>query len=237
MGIIENRFFMKCINLTIAFCLSIFTTVFAQSPLVVMSSSKEYKNRVKESSDHQMLELKYAIPQMVYDLRYATPLNFMHRRMYPKNTNSTFLRKPAALALLKVQHQLNKMRLGIKVFDAYRPYSVSEKFWELLPDDRFVANPIKGSNHNRGTAVDLTIIHLSNGQELDMGTDFDHFSDSAFHSFKNLPEPVLQNRKLLRSLMEQYGFKALETEWWHYTFVSSISFEVLNLSFKQLLRR
>lgn len=84
---------MKCINLTIAFCLSIFTTVFAQSPLVVMSSSKEYKNRVKESSDHQMLELKYAIPQMVYDLRYATPLNFMHRRMYPKNTNSTFFKK------------------------------------------------------------------------------------------------------------------------------------------------
>ncbi|HRF25637.1 MAG TPA: M15 family metallopeptidase, partial [Chitinophagaceae bacterium] len=104
-------------------------------------------------------------------------------------------------------------------------------------DERYVANPANGSGHNRGTSLDLTIIYLENGQELNMGTGFDNFTDTAHHSFTNLPESILQNRMLLKSLMEQNGFKALETEWWHYSLPNSKQYELLNLSFKKLSRK
>ena len=106
--------------------------------------------------------------------------------------------------------------------------------WELVKDERYTANPAKGSGHNRGIAADLTIIDLKTGKELDMGTGFDNFTDSAHHVFKNLPEQVLNNRHLLKSTMEKYGFKAFDTEWWHYFWVDGKEYEVMNLTFKQL---
>src|SRR5437867_1601617 len=83
--------------------------------------------------------------------------------------------------------ELNEKGLGLKIFDAYRPYSVTVKFWELIKDERYVANPSKGSGHNRGIAVDLTIIHLKTNEELNMGTGFDNFTDTAHQAFVNLP--------------------------------------------------
>ncbi len=198
---------------------------------------KEYKRQVKADSSKKMVELKSVIPGIFYDLRYATTNNFMRRLMYPAKTRFTFLRIGAVDALKHVQIKLNEMGLGLKIFDAYRPYDVTEKFWELVHDERYVANPANGSGHNRGTSVDLTIIYLENGQELNMGTDFDNFTDTAHHSFTNLPESILQNRMLLKSLMEQNGFKALETEWWHYSLPNSKQYELLNLSFKKLSRK
>jgi D-alanyl-D-alanine dipeptidase len=188
---------------------------------------KEYKRQVKADSSKKMVELKLVIPGIVYDLRYATTNNFMRRLMYPAKTRFTFLRVDAVKALKQVQLKLNEMGLGLKIFDAYRPYAVTEKFWELVHDERYVANPANGSGHNRGTSLDLTI----------MGTDFDNFTDTAHHSFTNLPESILQNRMLLKSLMEQNGFKALETEWWHYSLPNSKQYELLNLSFKKLSRK
>lgn len=158
----------------------------------------------------------------------------MKRLMYPANTQVTFLRLPAVRALQKVQAELNSKGLGMKIFDAYRPYSVTEKFWKLVHDERYVANPANGSGHNRGASVDLTIINLQTGKELDMGTGFDNFTDTAHHSFTALSESVLQNRLLLKSTMEKYGFNALETEWWHYSLPQSKRFELLNISFKKL---
>jgi zinc D-Ala-D-Ala dipeptidase len=174
------------------------------------------------------------IPGLRYDLRYASTKNFMGRLMYPEKTNITFLRYPAALALQKVQEDLRKQGLGLKIFDAYRPYSVTVKFWELVRDERYVANPAKGSGHNRGAAVDLTIVDIKTGNELDMGTGFDNFTDTAHHVFTGLPEQVLQNRRLLRSMMEKHGFKALETEWWHYSLPDATRFELLDIDFKKL---
>lgn len=193
---------------------------------------KEYRKQVKADSNKKMVELKSAIPGMVYDLRYATSNNFMHRLMYPSKTRFTFLRLVAVKALQNAQSKLHEMGLGLKVFDAYRPYAVTEKFWELVHDERYVANPARGSGHNRGTSVDLTIFNLNSGLELDMGTGFDNFTDTAHHSFTDLPESVLQNRLLLKSTMEQNGFKALETEWWHYSLPQSSQYELLNLGFK-----
>lgn len=157
----------------------------------------------------------------------------MHRQMYPRNTTTTFMREPAAEALAAIQKELNREGLGLKIFDAYRPFKVSEKFWELVKDERYVANPAKGSNHNRGTAVDLTLIDLKTGRELPMGTGFDNFTDTAHHSFTALPPQVLRNREQLKSIMQQHGFKSLDSEWWHYTYTTG-TFDVLDLSFKQL---
>ena len=193
-----------------------------------------YKKTVKNDPSKQMIGLKSLMPNIVYDLRYASTNNFMQRQMYPENTSITFLRRPAANALQKIQQELNEKGLGLKIFDAYRPYSVTVKFWELVHDERYVANPAKGSGHNRGIAVDLTIINLKTGDELNMGTGFDNFTDTAHQTFTDLPEEVLQNRYLLRATMEKYGFVAFETEWWHYYLKDEEKFEVLDIDFKKL---
>jgi len=200
----------------------------------VTDKADVYRALVKKDPSKRMMELKNFIPGIVYDLRYATTNNFMHRLMYPENTTITFMRLPAAEALQKVQNELNENGLGLKIFDAYRPYSVTVKFWELVHDERYVANPSKGSGHNRGIAVDLTIINLKTGRELDMGTGFDNFTDTAHQTFTNLPEEILQNRGLLRSTMEKYGFKALDTEWWHFFLNNGTTFEILDIDFKKL---
>jgi len=199
----------------------------------ILRSCADYRASVRKNEDNRLVELKNLAPGLVYDLRYATTNNFMHRLMYPRNTHTTFMRKPAATALAAVQKELSQEGLGLKIFDAYRPFAVSEKFWELVKDERYVANPAKGSNHNRGTAVDLTLIDLKTKQELPMGTGFDNFTDSAHHTFSDLPQQVLRNRTRLKSIMMQYGFSPLNSEWWHYTYTKG-TFDVMDLSFRQL---
>lgn len=194
----------------------------------------DYRKQVKLDSSKKMVELKSMIPGIIYDLRYATVNNFMRRLMYPAGTNNTFLRLPAAKALQKVQQELSGKNLGLKIFDAYRPYAVTVKFWELVKDERYVANPSRGSGHNRGIAVDLTIINLQTGKALDMGTGFDNFSDTAHHSFTKLPEEILQNRELLKSTMKKYGFNPYADEWWHYSIPNTSNFEILDIDFKKL---
>ncbi len=196
-----------------------------------------YKTQVLHDPAKKMIELRSLIPDLIYDLRYATHDNFMNRRMYPIGTNTTFLRKPAAEALQKVQETLKAKGLGLKIFDAYRPWSVTAKFWELVHDERFVANPSKGSGHNRGISVDLTLINLNTSEELNMGTGFDNFTDTAHADFKQLPADVLQNRQILRSAMEQQGFKVLDTEWWHFYLPNASGFEILDIPFRKLSKR
>jgi D-alanyl-D-alanine dipeptidase len=198
---------------------------------------REYRQQVLHDTAKKMVELRSLMPGLVYELRYAGRNNFMQREMYPSGTSFTFLRKPAAEALQKVQGELRTKGLGLKIFDAYRPWSVTAKFWELVHDERYVANPSKGSGHNRGIAVDLTLINLSTGQELNMGTAFDNFTDTARADFANLPPDVLQNRQLLRTTMEKYGFKVLDTEWWHFYLPESSRFEVLDIPFRKLKKR
>lgn len=187
---------------------------------------KEYRKAVRSNKGNEMIELKSIIHDIVYDFRYATTNNFMNRPMYPEGTNTTYMRAGAIIGLWQVQQKLKEEGLGLKVFDAYRPFSVTVKFWELVHDDRYVANPSHGSGHNRGISIDLTIIRLADGMELNMGTGFDNFSDTAHQDFMQLPEEVLKNRAFLRSLMDLYGFKPLQTEWWHYTLKSEKDLEL-----------
>lgn len=199
-----------------------------------IASEKSYKQTLTLDSNKKMVELKQLMPTLIFELHYATKDNFVKQSLYPVRTDFTFLRLPAAKALQKVQNELNEKGYGLKIFDAYRPYSVTVKFWELIKDERYVANPAKGSGHNRGLAIDLTIVDLKTGVELDMGTGFDNFTDTAHHTFTQLSTTVLQNRKLLKEVMLKHGFNLLETEWWHYYWPNDKSYEVLDLDFKKL---
>lgn len=203
--------------------------------LRVIMDTRELQKSCRSLPGKKMVILAPS-PGLVLDLRYSTPNNFMRQALYP-SLRYTFLRKAAADALQQVSVELGGKGIGLKIFDAYRPYSVTEKMWGLVKDDRYAADPRKGSGHNRGIAVDLTLLWLNNGQELDMGTGFDNFSDTAHHAFTALPAVVLQNRQLLKSTMEKYGFKALDTEWWHYYLPDSNNFELLDIPFAELKKR
>lgn len=215
-------------------------TSFGQDSLAfpsVIREIQDYDAQVAGDSAKEMLELKSAARDIIYDLRYTTSQNFTGKPLYPAGTKFTFLRLPAARALAKVQADLAKRGYRLKVFDAYRPYSVTKQLWELVRDERYAANPLKGSGHNRGIAVDLTIVEFASGRELPMGTGFDNFSDTAHHSFSGLPAEVQRNRQLLKWAMERHGFRALETEWWHYYYADGIHYDLLDISFRELLNR
>jgi len=225
---ITNRFNIKLL-VTIIFSTTSLPILFAQdnSGPQVIKKYALYEQSWKNDSLKKMIELKTIVPNIQYDLRYATTNNFMHQQVY-KNDTETFLRLAVARALARVQQDLNEKNLSLKIWDAYRPYSVTEKMWELIKDERYVADPKNGSGHNRGIAVDLTIIDRKTGKELDMGTGFDNFTDTAHQSFKDLPAEILANRSLLKTAMEKYGFIALETEWWHF-FWNNPDFELLDI--------
>jgi D-alanyl-D-alanine dipeptidase len=154
--------------------------------------------------------------------------------MYPADTKTTFLRVEPAKALAALSKELEELGLGLLIWDAYRPYSVTVRFWKLIHDERYVANPSKGSGHNRGIAVDLSLYHLSSGKALSMPTDFDDFSEKAHHGYAQLNQEQIKNRELLLSLMVKYGFKKFETEWWHYYWPDSEKYEILDIPFNKL---
>lgn len=201
--------------------------------LIVIKDIKILQKEIVLDSNKRMVNLRTIIPKLQLDLKYATIHNFMHQKLYPL-THTTYLRKPAADSLQKVVAYLKTQNLTIKIFDAYRPYSVTEKMWEKVHDDRYAADPSKGSGHNRGVAVDLTLINLQTGEELPMGTGFDNFSDTAHSNFTNLPLQILKNRSILKNAMEKFGFLQLTTEWWHYYLPNSSHYELLDISFRDL---
>jgi zinc D-Ala-D-Ala dipeptidase len=204
--------------------------------LYILRTMKALEQTVEANPNKAMLSLKRMIPTIVIDLRYAGTDNFTRRALYPRLFTS-FLRQPAVAGLQKVQAALRKRGLGLKIYDAYRPYSATRQMWDLVKDERYAANPKNGSGHNRGTAVDLTLVDLRTRKELPMGTAFDNFSDTAHHAFAALPPVVLQNRLLLKTLMEANGFKALDTEWWHYSLQDAKNFELLDIPFEGLLEK
>ncbi len=162
----------------------------------------------------ELVELDKFIPGIVLDIRYATTNNFTGQILYP--SARCFLRKLVAKNLRDVQAELATQGLGLKIFDGFRPLSVQKKMWEVFPHPGYVADPKKGSRHNRGAAVDLTLVRLSDGAELPMPTAFDDFTSTAHRDFKDLPEESIRNRALLESVMNKHGFIGLPTEWWHF---------------------
>lgn len=152
---------------------------------------------------------------IVLDIRYATTNNTTHFKIY--ECPACFLRPEMAAALVKANAEFRKKGYRIKVFDCYRPKPAQQELWNAIRNPMYVARPSVGSDHNRGTAVDLTLVD-DKLQEVDMGTPFDFFGAQAHIDYKDLPTPVLQNRKYLRETLQQYGFKPLSSEWWHFSF-------------------
>jgi D-alanyl-D-alanine dipeptidase len=184
----------------------------------------------RDVDPREMVDL--ATTGVAEDLRYATTNNFMHERLYP--VAKAYLRAPVAAALADAERELAAEGLGLKVWDAYRPYSVTVKMWEPIKNPDYVADPKKGSRHNRGAAVDLTLIDLKTGKELAMPTGFDDFTPRARNDFNALPAEVLANRAKLRDVMTRHGFEPLPSEWWHYDFKGWERFELLDVPLEKL---
>jgi D-alanyl-D-alanine dipeptidase len=149
----------------------------------------------------------------VLDLKYATNDNFLKAQVY--DCPKCLLRYKTMKMLLLAQEDFKKLGYKIKLFDCYRPHDVQKKMWEILPDANYVADPSKGSLHNRGGAIDLTLID-NKGNEINMGTPFDDFTKASAHSYQDLPKEVLENRLLLKTIMEKHGLMSIKSEWWHY---------------------
>ncbi len=179
----------------------------------------------------EMVDIHKMNPSIILDIRYATSHNFLHQPVYKQAR--CFLVKEAAERLNAVQKELQSIGLGLKVFDGYRPLSVQKKMWSIMPDPGYVANPKHGSRHNRGSAVDVTLVD-STGHELQMPTPFDSFSERAHQNFQHLPAKVRQNRWILRTVMEKHGFVPIRTEWWHYNLKNWKKYPIMDYSFSQL---
>ncbi len=197
-----------------------------------ISTVAAYQESVKADARKRLVSLPSYIPGIVLDMRYATTNNFTHKVLYTHP--AALMRSEPAQALQKVQQELKKKGYGLKIYDAFRPFSVTCTLWQLVPDRHYAADPRKGSHHNRAIAVDLTIIDVKTGRELDMGTTYDNFTDTAHHDFTALPENVLANRRLLKYVMWKYGFNYVPTEWWHYHWRDKETYEVIDLDFDQL---
>ena len=200
--------------------------------LEIINTSEAYLQSVAEDSSNLMVDLETYIPGVVLEIRYAGTNNFTGKQIY--TAPKAYMRKPAADSLLKIQKLLAEEGLGIKVFDAYRPYAGTLYFYEVYPDTTFVAAPWKGSIHNRGVAIDLTLINLETGEELVMPTPFDEFSQRASHSYMELDSAQIANREKLLKVMTENGFTMYEHEWWHYNIKDRSGYSLMDISFEEL---
>lgn len=203
-----------------------------KSGLKVINSLKVYQNICARDPNQELIELRKMIPDLVLDIRYATANNFMNQVMYPQAR--AFARKPVAEQLKKIQADLRKRGYGLKIYDAYRPYAITVSFYKKASDKSFVANPSKGSKHNRGCAVDLTLIDFKTKKEIQMPTPYDSFAPEAAAAYQKLPLVVVRNRDFLIRTMRAHGFRVIKNEWWHYDFIGWQNYALLDIPFKSL---
>jgi len=162
---------------------------------------------------------------IVLDIRYATSNNFTHHIIY--ESAACYVHQDIVKPLQRVVAELAQHNLKLKIFDAYRPVSAQFIFWEIIPDERFIANPYTtGSNHSRGVAIDATLVDAA-GNELAMPTPFDTFDETAYSTFRDLPAPVLANRTFFHTLMQNHDFIPLPTEWWHFDFGNRNNYPII----------
>ena len=176
-------------------------------------------------ADTSFVNLKDYSQDFVYDMKYATSDNFLKAQVY--DCAQCFLRLKTAMALIGASKAFRVLGYKIKIFDCYRPLDVQKKMWSILPDSKYVANPTTGSIHNRGGAVDISLVD-KDGNEVEMGTSFDFFGIEASHGYKKLSSKVKSSRKLLKNIMLLHGFTAQESEWWHYNLNSASGYPLSN---------
>lgn len=176
-------------------------------------------------SDTTFVNIKTYSDSFVFDIKYATDDNFLKSKVY--DCGECFLRYKTVKKLIEANEKFLKLGYRIKIFDCYRPLDVQKKMWKLVPNPTYVADPAKGSIHNRGGAVDLTLVD-NNGNDVDMGTPFDHFGIESAHNYAEVSATVKSNRALLKSVMESCQFLSFKSEWWHYNLKTDETDKVSN---------
>ncbi|MBU4269784.1 M15 family metallopeptidase [Candidatus Dependentiae bacterium] len=182
-----------------------------------------------------LVEVIKVNPNIKLDIRYATKNNFTGKVVYP--SARCFLHEELVKELDLIQKELEKEGLSLKIYDGYRPLSVQKIFWEIYPVEGFVANPYKNgaSKHNRGTAVDLTLVDLKTDKELEMPSDFDEFTQRAHRDYSKMTSEIAKkNCKKLEDLMQAHGFIGVPTEWWHYNWKDWEQYPVLDIDFDKI---
>jgi zinc D-Ala-D-Ala dipeptidase len=182
----------------------------------------------------ELVELVKLDPTIKLDVRYATTNDFLGTPVYTQAR--AFLQRPAAEGLVRAHHELKAQGYGLIIHDGYRPWYVTEIFWEATPDDKkiFVANPATGSNHNRGCAVDLSLYDLKTGKEVKMPSGYDEMTDRAYADYAGGTADERARRALLRQAMEEQGFKVNPTEWWHFDYKDWKEYPIQNVKFEDL---
>lgn len=191
-----------------------------------------YKESIKAHPEKELVNLEKFIPGIILDIRYATANNFTKEVIY--NLPRAYARRSVATSLKRAQEEFNKQGIGIKIYDAYRPYKATVKFYEVYRDTTYVASPYRGSRHNRGCAIDMTIVDLKTGKELTLPTEFDSFKKEAWPTTPVKDPLIKKNRDLIISVMQRNGFKVNASEWWHFDFVGWQKYEVLDIDFEEL---
>jgi len=183
-----------------------------------------------------LVELVEVDPTIHLDIRYATANNFTGQPVYRQAR--AFLQRPAAEALARVSANLREQGYGLVVFDGYRPWSVTRHFWDITPPDErdFVADPKKGSRHNRGCAVDLTLYDLATGKEVPMPSGYDDFTERAYPDYAGGTAEERANRETLRRAMETEGFTVYKYEWWHFDYRDWRQYPILDIPFEKIGR-
>lgn len=194
----------------------------------ILQSDKLLDKIYFDFPDDALVNIKSLIPDLRVDMAYAGENNFTGERLYP--CNKCFLRYEVARALHQAQIMLRKNQMSLKLLDCYRPFSVQATLFEKFPVTGYVADPVGGSAHNRGSAVDLTIID-KNGKALDMGTEFDELSVKSNHNYPFFSDTILKNRLFLKELMLSCNFVAIRSEWWHYNFIYARKFSKIDDTF------
>lgn len=212
-----------CIKSVFLFC-AILCLFSCKSQTVVTAINKK-----TTLSDTSFVNLKDYSKDFVYDMKYATSENFLKAKVY--DCAECFLRLKTVKALINANAEFLKKGYKIKLFDCYRPLDIQKRMWAIVPNPEYVANPSKGSIHNRGGAVDITLVDAT-GKELNMGTTFDFFGIEASHNYQNISQEIKSNRELLKSTMIQNGFNPLDSEWWHYNLKSALNDKVSNAKWK-----
>lgn len=197
---------------------------------------REVRPKVDEPANSAgLIELTDLDPTIHLDIRYATANNFTGRQLYSQPR--AFLVASAAQALLNAQRAAKLKGFGLTIYDAYRPWRVTKKLWDATPPGpqrNYVANPKRGSKHNRGCAVDLTLHNLADGAEVAMPSGYDEFTLRAHRNFSDAPVEALKHRDVLERVMADAGFRGASNEWWHFDFVGWEDYPLLDIPFEQL---
>lgn len=211
---------MPRFNNPVFFLASLLCTFYSHAQNETYSSPVE-----TEIADTTFVNLKDYSKDFIYDMKYATEDNFLKAKVY--DCAECFLRLKTVKALIAANNDFMKKGYKIKLYDCYRPLFIQKRMWEIVSNPEYVADPKKGSIHNRGGAVDISIVDAT-GKEVDMGTPFDFFGSRASHNYTKLSGKIKYNRSYLKKVMIENGFNSFDSEWWHYNLKAGLKDKVSN---------